>query len=173
MKIFINPGHGGSDPGAVSKSGTKECIIAANICKILADKFKLDGYSVIVYQQKKYLTEVTNEENKSNADIFISVHCNSFSNPSSNGIETLYYPKSIKGKKLALAVQNSLVKELKLQNRGIKPRNDLHVLKHTSATAILVECAFISNPTEEKILKENPEIFANAIFNGAKQFVSS
>lgn len=51
MKIFINPGHGGNDPGAVSKNGLKESEVCANICNILANKLKVNGYSYQLYQQ--------------------------------------------------------------------------------------------------------------------------
>jgi len=125
-----------------------------------------------MYQQVKSLNEVVPRGNKSKSDLFISVHCNSFSNQSANGIETLYYPTSSKGKKLAQCVQNALVKTTKLTNRGIKPRTDLYVLKSTVAPAILVECAFISNTNEEKLLKEHPEVFANAIFEGIREYCS-
>lgn len=169
MKVFLNPGHGGSDPGAVSKSGTKEKDVSLKICNILAEKLKAKGFSVVIYQQKESYFEITKHENVSGANLFVSVHCNSF-NATSNGIETLYYPKSASSKKFAQDVQNALVKDVKLFDRGIKPREDLHVLKSTKATAILVECAFISNPKEEKLLKDNPAIFANAICEGICQY---
>ena len=71
---------------------------------------------------------------------------------------------------MATITQAELVKTTGLFNRGIKPRNDLHVLNRTKAPAILVELAFISNPTEEKLLNEKPEIFANAIWESIKKF---
>lgn len=170
MKIFINPGHGGTDPGAVSKKGTKESEICAMICQILADKLKVNGYSFEIFQQKKTYLEISEEENKSGADLFISVHCNSSTSATAHGVETLYLPTSTKGKKIAEIMQGELIKTTKLTDRGIKPRNDLHVLKRTKATAILIECAFISNPKEEALLKSKPDLFANAIFEGIKQF---
>lgn len=169
MRIFLNPGHGGNDPGAVSKSGTKESIIAAQICKILEDRLKLNGYSVVVYQQKNSYFEISKEENKSKSDLFISVHCNSCANSTANGVECLYYPTSSKGKKIAEIMQNELVKATKLRNRGIVARSDLHVLKRTAAPAVLIECAFLSNEKEEALLKNQPGIFAAAIWEGIKK----
>lgn len=170
MKIFINPGHGGTDPGAVSKSGTKEADITAKIADILYNRLKLNGYSAEIYQQKKYLTEVSQMENKSGATCFISIHCNSFGNETAHGTEVLYYPSSGKGKTLAAIMQEQLVKITGLTNRGIKPRADLHVLKATKAPAILIETAFISNQKEENLLKNTPELFASAIWEGIKIF---
>lgn len=168
MKIFINPGHGGNDPGAVSKNGLKESEVCANICNILANKLKVNGYSYQLYQQKCSLFEVSKEENKSNATLFISVHCNSAANSSAEGVETWYFRNSILGYKIAQIMQKELTKNLGLKNRGVKSSDNLHVLKRTKATAILIELAFISNEKEEKMLKEKPELFANAIWEGIK-----
>lgn len=169
MKIFLNPGHGGTDPGAVSKTGTKEAEITKEICQILADRLKLNGYNFCVFQQKQSFFEIVKEENKSGATLFISVHCNSFKDVSANGVETLYYSTSKKGKQIAGIMQNEIVKATCLRNRGIKTNDGLYVLKHTKAPAILIECAFISNPTEEALLKNNPKLFADAIFEGIKK----
>lgn len=170
MKIFLNPGHGGTDPGACSKSGTKESVVATKVAGILEARLKLNGYPVQVYQQKKTYFEISKEENKSGATCFISIHCNSSTNLNAHGCEVLYCTGSAKGKELATITQAELVKATRLFNRGIKPRNDLHVLNRTKAPAILVELAFISNPTEEKLLIEKPEIFANAIWEAIKKF---
>lgn len=172
MKIFLNPGHGGSDPGAVSKHGLKEKDVAKNICDILAQKLCSAGHLVMVYQEQKSFTEVSKEENKSGADLFVSVHCNSFSAESANGVETLYYPTSTRGKRLAECIQNALLRQTGLFNRGCKIRRDLHVLKATKAPAVLVETAFISNPDEEKLLRDKPEIFAEGIFQGIRNYIS-
>ena len=166
MKIFINAGHGGNDPGAVSKKGTKEADITKDVCSHLACKLIQNGYNVEYFQQKTSFTEVSKVENTSNSDLFISIHCNSAANETANGVEVLYYPTSTKGKKCAQLVQSGLVEVTKLRDRGIKARTDLHVLKRTKAVAILVELAFLSNATEEKLLLENPEMFANAILKG-------
>lgn len=166
MKIFINAGHGGNDPGAVSKNGTQEKDIVQTVGAILIHKLILSGFDVEYYQQKKTVIDVSRVENTSNSDLFISIHCNSAANKSANGVEVLYYPTSVKGKKCAQQMQNELVKSTKLRDRGIKARTDLHVLKRTKAPAILVELAFLSNEKEEKMLVENPEIFADALLQG-------
>lgn len=166
MKVFINAGHGGNDPGAVSKNGTKEKDINLQISALLAQRLIALGYDVEFFRQKKSLTEVAYTENSSDSDLFISIHCNSATNPTANGVEVLYYPTSVKGKKYAQLVQEELVKSTKLKNRGIKPRTDLNVLKKTFAPAMIVELAFLSNINEEKLLLENPEMFVNGILNG-------
>lgn len=169
MKFFINPGHGGSDPGAVSKNGLKESEVCKNIAEILAKRMKLNGYQFKVYQQKESLYEVSKESNKYGADVFISIHCNSASDTKANGTETWYYKYSIQGGKIAKVMQEELIKNLGLRDRGIKPSESLHVLKRTNACAILIETAFLSNSKEEKFLKENQEKIANAIWEGIKR----
>ncbi len=170
MKIFINAGHGGSDPGAVSKNGTKEADITKKVSSLLACQLIQKGFNVEFFQQNKTLSEVSQVENNSKSDLFISIHCNSFSDSKANGIETLHYPTSTKGIKLARLVQNELVEATTLHDRGAKARADLHVLRKTKAVAILVELAFISNPEEEKLLLEEPKIFADAIAEGIKKY---
>lgn len=166
MKIFINAGHGGSDPGAVSKNGKKEADITKKVSALLAYNLILNGYIVEFFQQEKTFTEVSKVENTSNSDLFISIHCNSAANEKANGVEVLYYPTSVKGKKFAQQVQKELVDLTKLRDRGIKARSDLHVLKRTKAVAILVELAFLSNEHEEQLLCSFPEMFADGILNG-------
>jgi len=168
MKIFLNAGHGGTDPGACSKNGTKEAEITAKVVSILEERLKKNYYPVETYQQKKEYFEISKKENSSGATCFISIHCNAAANPSAHGVETLYCSTSTKGKQLAQIMQDELIKATKLTNRGIKARSDLHVLNRTKAPAILIELAFISNPIEEKLLKEQPEIFANAIWEAIK-----
>lgn len=169
MKIFLNAGHGGTDPGACSKSGTKEADITKKVVEILEARLKLNGYPVQTYQQKNSYLEISKRENTSGATCFISIHCNSL-NAQSKGVEVLYCNGSTKGRELAEIAQEELVKATGLYNRGIKARSDLHVLKRTKAPAILVELAFISNPAEEKLLVENPKMFADAIWEAIKKF---
>ena len=171
MKIFINAGHGGKDPGAVSKKGTQEKIVTREVSSLLAAKLIQNGFNVEFFQQEKALTEITKTEKTSNSDLFISIHCNAATNKTANGVEVLYYPSSIKGIKCATLVQNKLVELTGLKDRSIKARTDLHVLKSTKAPAILVELAFLTNEKEEKLLIEKPEIFANAILEGIKKFM--
>ena len=169
MKIFINAGHGGNDPGAVSKKGTKEADITRKVSSLLACQLIQNGFNVEFFQQKKSFTEVSQAENSSNSDLFISIHCNSWTDSKANGVEVLHYPTSTKGIKCARIIQNELIEATTLKDRGIKARSDLHVLRKTKATAILVELAFLSNPEEEILLLKNPEKFSDAIFKGIKK----
>lgn len=169
MKIFINAGHGGTDPGAVSKNGTKEKDITNNVAALLACELIKKGYNIEFFQQERNVTEVSGAEVTSNSDLFISIHCNSVTNPEARGVEVLYYTKSKKGKAIAQTIQNELVWSTKLRDRQIKARDDLHVLKRTKAPAVLIELAFLSNAKEEKLMLENPEIFVKGIIAGIEK----
>lgn len=170
MKIFINAGHGGTDPGAVSRNKIKEADIAKNIAKLICAKLKANSIEYEFYQQKKHYFEISKKENESNSDLFISIHCNSAVNPNACGTETLYCLNSLKGKKFAEITQAKLIAKTGLLNRGIKPRNDIHVLNRTKSPAILIELAFLSNYNEEKMLVNQPEIFACAILDAIKEW---
>lgn len=170
MKIFVNAGHGGEDPGAISKNGLNERDVNRAISGILYGKLKNAGFEVHLFQETKGVNDVIKAENAAHIDLFVSIHCNKYTTATANGVETLYLEKSVKGQKFAQYVQNALVKATELTNRGIKPRNDLGVLKYTLAPAILIECAFLSNLKEEAMLKNEPGLFANAIFEGIKKY---
>lgn len=163
MKVCIDPGHGGKDPGAVGRNNTKEKDITLAIAKKL--KFVLeDGTNakVILTRDsdvppwrekniKEDLRERCNIANRSLTDIFISIHCNSSRNESAKGVETYYYRSSQRGFLLAVEVQKSIVELVQTINRGVKFAS-FYVLKATKMPAILVECGFLSNPEEEKLL---------------------
>ena len=172
MKILVNFGHGGTDCGAVG-NGLKESEVNKTIGETLAQYLKSYGYTVVTYQQTKSVNDVWREENKGDYDLFISIHCNSFYKPTACGIETLYYPTSNRGKKLAQSIQTSLVKNVGLRDRGLKPRKDLCVLKRTKSIAVLVETGFISNPNDAQLLSNKPDLFARAIAIGVKNYLNS
>ena len=171
MRILINAGHGGRDTGAVNGTLYERDInkkIALRLCDCLMDA----GHVVTFFQQTKSVNDVWRFENKCDYDMVVSVHCNSFSS-TSHGHEVLYNVGSTKGKKLAQAIQTSLVKTVGLRDRGVKSRDNLCVLKYTKSPAVIVETAFISNPKEAKLLNDNPDIFARAIAVGVKNYLKN
>jgi len=163
MKVCIDPGHGGKDPGAIGKNNTKEKDITLAIAKKL--KFILeDGTNtkviltrdsdILPWGEKSVKEDLKARCDIANAnlvDVFVSIHCNSSKNDSARGIETFYYKTSQKGFLLAVEVQKSIVEAVKTINRGVKFA-DFYVLRATKMPAILTECGFLSNPEEEKML---------------------
>lgn len=172
IKIGLNMGHGGNDVGAVN--GTLyERDVNKKIVSFLAKELIAMGYQIESFQQKSSVNEVVKWANNAELDYLISVHCNSFNVSTANGHEVLYNAGSTKGKKLAQDIQTSLAKTVGLRDRGVKSRDNLCVLKYTKSPAVIVETAFISNPSEAKLLEEKPELFAKAIADGVKNYLKN
>ena len=98
--------------------------------------------------------------NEIDADLFVSIHNNAAS-ATVRGTETLYYPMATdtRGKKIAQLIQDAIVSSCNMQDRGIKPRTDLYVLRNTNMTAVLLETGFITNP-EEAIKINSPSFIS-------------
>jgi N-acetylmuramoyl-L-alanine amidase len=176
-KIAIDPGHGGTDPGAVGPTGLKEKDVNLQIALKLKAKLEAQGHTVVMTRDKDEtvsLEDRVKKANEANADIFVSTHCNAAENPNAKGTETYRYPGSLKGKKLATEVQKELVNALETDDRGVK-EGTYYVLKHTKMPAILAEVAFISNPGEEEMLKtdETREKAAQAMKKGIDTYFST
>ena len=139
MKIALDAGHGGSDPGACGPGGLKESVVAWAVCKLLVGMLERAGVSVIMTREEEMAVSLGDRCETANdyaANYFVSVHCNS-DGPQAVGVETLY--KTEAGKALALPVQRALVSATGERDRGLKVRTDLYVLNGTRMPAILTE----------------------------------
>lgn len=153
-KIVIDPGHGGDDPGAVGPTGLQEKDIVLKVSLKVRDLLESYGYTVVMTRTTDVylsLQERCDIANNSQADLFISIHNNSFSDPSANGTETFSYFPNDTGGQVAKSIQSKLIDALGLRNRGHKT-SDFYVLRNTNMPAALTELAFISNPREEALL---------------------
>lgn len=172
-KIFIDPGHGGRDPGACH-GNIKEKDIVLDIGLILGELLVKEGFKVAYSRTGDSFISLSERANKSNrfgSDIFISIHCNAFTSSSAQGVETFYYRTSRNGKRLADKIQTSIIqKGLYTRNRGIKQGN-FYVLRRTRAVAVLLELGFISNWEDRKIIMENKKAFAEAVVEGLKEYL--
>ncbi len=177
MRICIDAGHNhsGFDTGAIG-NGLREQDIAFKIADKLKQLLVSAGIGVTMTRAKitdnvgvnakDSINQRARIANTTKCDYFISIHCNSSTNKSANGTETLIYGFGGQAERIAKAVNDSVVSKLGTYNRGIKVRCDLGVLSDTSMPAILVETAFISNEKDAKLLKEKTDDFAQAIFDG-------
>lgn len=157
--ILIDPGHGGADPGAVSPKGTKESVLNMQVALYLKEYLLEEGFEVIMTRGDGDVpgadTGMTNDERKriiasAECDMVVSIHMNKFSDTSVHGAETFYYEPSVESRQLAECIQISLKNELDSTNtRTIKGVTNLFVLKTSKAPSVLIECGYISNPTEE------------------------
>ncbi len=178
MNVFINPGHapnGNPDPGAVNdNTGLRECDVALAVGDLVTHYLKAAGVGVTDVFQCDSLEEICNQANASDADLFISIHCNSFANPDAKGTETWACAGSSVGHALANCIQNQIVDALGTVDRGVKTAtpgvNGLYVLTNTDAPAVLVELAFISNDEDERLLAKKQDDFARAIARGVTDY---
>jgi len=188
--VFIDPGHGdaGGDMGAVGSGQIKEADINLSIALILRDKLKSNYHVIMSRDTQKGTLPISSDSlgdlparvdaaNRNKADIFISIHCNSFSSPDVEGTEILYYNGSVEGKKLAslimsevLSLQKRKIEDTKsnwwkFANRGVKTSDNLYVLKNTSMPAVLCETLFLSNNTNLQLVQNKVfhEVYATAI----------
>lgn len=163
-KVCIDPGHGGYDPGAVGPTGLKEKDVNLAVALHAGSFLQAAGVSVVYTRTSDRVTwpSDTNADlaarckiaNQAGADLFISIHCNSATNRSARGAETYCLQLGGQGEKLARAVHVELLRATGLVDRGVKTAN-FYVLRATKMPAALVELAFISNPDEEKLLKQS------------------
>lgn len=161
--ILIDPGHGGSDPGAIGSSGVREKQVALDVSLKVEELLKQAGAKVIMTRRddrdvfgagatdSEELAARVNVGKRNPADVFVSIHANSFTRPSAHGTATYYYKKTQYDTKLAEALQNGMVAYGGRYNRGTSEAN-FYVVKRSTMPAALVELAFISNPTEERLL---------------------
>ena len=166
MKIFLNPGHGGNDPGACG-NGLKERDVVLKIGKRVEGYLRAVGYDVKLFQYDG-LGEICTAANDYRADLFVSIHCNA-ANGKARGTETYCFYGSTAGRKLANAIQRQLVDSIDTVDRGVKEAG-FYVLSGTDMPAVLVETAFIDNPQDVRLLVEHEDDFARAIARGVSDY---
>ncbi len=153
MKIYIDPGHGGNDPGAVSK--IKESQYALTYAIELGLKLKELGFDIQMSRTSDVavsLSERCVRANNWGADYFISVHFNAGGGV---GIETFAFSAGGRGEKLANAVQTALINSTYSPDRGRKFAN-FQVLRETNMPAILIEGGFVDSAVDaQKIVTED------------------
>lgn len=162
-KVFIDAGHGGKDNGS-SHNGYFEDAINLQIAQKLKDKLIDEGIKVEMSREDDTYLSLSKraiKSNNSNADMFISIHQNASLNKSANGIETYYIGD--KNKSLATTIHKSIIDYTNANDRNIK-RGNLQVLRDNKKPSILLECGFISNPTEAYRL--NTSEYQNKLVNG-------
>jgi N-acetylmuramoyl-L-alanine amidase len=164
--VLVDPGHGGSDPGAVGAGGTKEKDFTLKLSLKLRDALTKAGAKVVMTRTgdvdvhsknataREELQARVDIGAKAKADIFVSVHSNASVKREQGGLSTYYYAKAKNDAILAESVQKSLTKGFALDDKGVR-QADFYVTKRSPMPAILLEIAFISNPAEEKLLNSN------------------
>ena len=124
--------------------------------------------------QSDSLEEICEAANTSDANIFVSIHCNAAEAEEANGTETWACAGSYRGGMLANCIQRELVDALGTTDRGVKIAtpgvNGLYVLTNTDMPAVLIELAFITNPSDEEILAHDQDALARAVARGITDY---
>lgn len=162
--IFVDPGHGGRDPGTMY-GNIMEKDITLEISEKLRDQLSEKG--AIVYMTRETDTDLSSEWDerkkrgdlyrrilmykKYNAEMYLSIHINHYRNPSWSGAEVLYNGINPQNKVLGEILMKNFKTELKTQ-RSLKA-TDLYMYKNTTVLGVLIECGFLSNANERYLLR--------------------
>ncbi|MDP8218911.1 MAG: N-acetylmuramoyl-L-alanine amidase [Candidatus Theseobacter exili] len=188
LTVILDPGHGGPDPGAIGRSGTREKYIVLDIAQRVARILKSKGIHVIMTRKADYFITLWRRayiSKLANADVFVSIHGNAHRKRSVKGIET-FYPRNSPGisrkerhrhnnsRKLAKNIQYNLIRQTGSQNRGVKPAG-FYVIKNCSIPSALVEVGFLTHAYEERKLRQPSyrEIIARGIAIGIIKYIQT
>ncbi|CDZ75093.1 N-acetylmuramoyl-L-alanine amidase [Peptoniphilus sp. ING2-D1G] len=183
VSILIDPGHGGTDSGALVESGLQEKTLNLKVAKMLESKLSSSPYEVAMTRDEdEYvkLLDRANIANNQDFELFISIHFNSTENREAKGIEVLYANernveiKETEQKHFASALLKSLIAETGAVSRGIKNRPDLVVLNKTKCVSAIVELGFMSNPDDYEYIIDDEylEKLAEGIYKGINNYVN-
>mgnify|MGYP002377135724 CR=1 FL=1 len=175
--LVIDAGHGGKDPGAISKD---EKIYEKDInlkimheLKELLDKDNIKVYYTRTIDETIYLRPRVTLANEVECDFFISIHCNSSDYTGPNGTEILYYNHengNIKTKDLAKILSDELSKTVSLKSSGVMEMkdDDIFILANAKVPAVIIETGYISNINDLDYLQSQSgqQDIAIGIYNG-------
>lgn len=192
-RIIIDAGHGLPDGGAVGKMGSIESTLNLEIAKATQKKLTDMGYTVImtrndentIADEGKTIGEKKKNDmhkrleiiNSSDADVFVSIHMNKFSDGKYRGAQVIYSGNMPSSQTLASLIQDKLVSlPDNVEKRVCAKGNDsIFLLKHSPIPSVIVECGFLSNFDEEELLntKEYRNSLATAIADGINSYYKS
>ena len=175
-KVFIDAGHGGTDPGALGY-GYRESDLNLQVAKKVESKLKSKGIDVKMSRNSDIfysLSERAEMANDYGADAFVSIHQNSAEAKSANGIETYYNRKKEEDRPLSNDIQKQVISQTGANNRGVK-NAEFTVLVKSEMISALVECGFITNESEVKKLSDPSyqDKLATGIADGIEEYLKS
>ncbi len=173
--VVIDPGHGGRDPGAVGINGLQEKQVIFPMSLRVAEILESQGVTVVMTRRTDSTLDLQTRVDiaeRARGTLFVSIHANaiSMSRPDVNGVETYYASDS--GRRLAAAIQASMLAATGMNDRGVKQAR-FFVLRRTSMPAALVEVGFVTGARDAPRLIDPAwrETAANAIARGILQYL--
>lgn len=166
--VVIDAGHGGEDPGKIGTTGILEKDINLAIAMLLRELLESQDIQVFMTRDsdKDLSTDTTRFKisdmkhriafiQETHADLVISIHQNSYTDPKVYGAQCFYYTPSEEGKTLAALIQSQIISSTEQTKiREIKANDDYYLLKHSPVPTVIAECGFLSNPQEEQLLSD-------------------
>lgn len=168
ITVVVDSGHGGVDPGKIAADGTLEKDLNLAIALQLQKYLEAADIHVVMtrttdtglYEENSSGKKAQDMKNRvalmeeCDADLVVSIHQNSYSDSSIHGAQVFYYTTSVEGKALAETLQEALVTGLDPENhRKAKANDNYYLLKKTPCPIVIVECGFLSSPSEAALLK--------------------
>ena len=182
-KIFIDQGHNpqGFNAGAEG-NGLREQDVVYQVGIYLAELLRENGDFEVMLSRPEpdtvlgaapatSLQQRVTMANNWGADYFISIHANASENPQANGTEIYVYSRSSPAYAMAENIQNQIVSRLGTRDLGVKENTSLYVLRRTAMPAMLIELAFITNPSDAQLLRYDQYQFAYAIYQGILNYL--
>ena len=168
ITVVLDAGHGGKDPGKVGTNGVLEKDINLKIAEKVKEYLELKEIEVIMTRENDEMCGDQNESKSENMkkrvdiineikpDLAVSIHQNSYTDASVYGAQTFYYSESEEGKRAAEIIQSNLLDFDMENHRQAKANNNYYLLTKTKVPTVIVECGFLSNPSEaEKLADED------------------
>jgi N-acetylmuramoyl-L-alanine amidase len=178
--IVVDPGHGGTDPGARAGNVSEKNLTLA-ISKLLTDELAAQGATVIMTRKTDVavsLGERANIANRNNADLFLSVHINSTAGRPQTGVITFHHRNSQVSKLLAECINREIAKVSKLPDLGVWSdgriyQNGFAVLRNTKMPGVLLELGFINHPTDRArmVTADFQKSVAQAVVRGVRVYL--
>lgn len=186
--VVLDAGHGGADPGKVAADGTLEKDINLAITEKVKEKLEKQGITVCMTRETDEMVHENGMAEEKRADMrlrcekintsgarcAVSIHQNSFTDTSASGAQVFYYTASEEGRRFAGLMQDELIRQVDPANRRVSKANDsYYLLRKTTIPLLIVECGFMSNPSEAKQLQDEAvqEKIAGAICTGIQQYL--
>ncbi len=176
MRVCIDAGHGGRDPGAIGRQpfelAEKEVTLA--VALLLEQELEARGHWAVMTRRcdrSLSLSARAAFANRLGAEVFVSVHANAAASAEAQGMEVFHFPGSPRGQLLAGEILRSLLRLEGHRDRGVKEAN-FAVLRLTRMPAVVVECEFLTHPAGLEFLAdpESQRALAERIADGIESF---
>ncbi|MBQ7365367.1 MAG: N-acetylmuramoyl-L-alanine amidase [Clostridia bacterium] len=178
IKLYIDQGHNPQNPNAGAEgNGLREqdlvYAIGIELAALLEENPNFEvrlsrptPETSLGSTNAQSLAARVNDANSWGADFFISLHANASTITSASGSEAFVYSADSPAYELSEEILESLSEATGLADRGVFVRPSLYVLRRTNMPATLLELGFITNPTDAALMRDNPALFAQGIYNG-------